>query len=53
MIAWNGVEKWLKNQDIHPYHQVFEVDVHPRVPFGTDISKEVSEARIKVKKVKF
>ena len=53
MIAWNGVEKWLKNQDILPYHQVFDVDVHPRVPFGTDISKEVSEARIKVKKVKF
>ena len=53
MIAWNGVEKWFKNQDIVPYHQVFQVGVHPRVPFGNDISDQVKEANIKVKTLDF
>ena len=53
MIAWNGVEKWLKNQDLLPYDQVFQLSVHPRVPFGTDISNQVSEANIKVQKIPF
>ena len=53
MIAWNGVEKWFKNQDIVPYHQVFQVGVHPRVPFGSDISDQVKEENIKVKSLDF
>ena len=55
MIAWNGVEKWCRNdpKDIIPWQKVFDVEVHPRVPFGRDISEEVAKANIKIPKLKF
>ena len=55
MIAWNGVEKWRRNdpKDIVPWQKVFNVQVSPRVPFGKDISDEVTKAHIKIPKIKF
>ena len=53
MIAWNGVEKWQKNKDVIPWNEVFDLDVHPKAPFGKDISQNVYDAQIANRKVKF
>ena len=55
MIAWNGVEKWKRqnSKDWVPWQKVFEVPVNPRVPFGHDISAQVAKANIKLPKIKF
>ena len=53
MIAWNGVEKWRRKKDIVDWKDVFELQVHPRVPFGLDISEKVTAADLKPRKIKF
>lgn len=53
MIAWNGVEKWRKKQDIVPWDQVFQVEVSSRAPFGQDISTEVEACQIPNPKINF
>ena len=60
MIAWNGLERYraaqpgsgnlaLQSSAIYPPDRVFEITTASKVPFGTDISKEVTEAHIKCK----
>ena len=55
MIAWNGVKKWHRQnpKDFVPWQKVFDVEVHPRVSFGQDISAKVAKAHIKLPKIKF
>ncbi|XP_059080350.1 tRNA N6-adenosine threonylcarbamoyltransferase, mitochondrial-like [Tigriopus californicus] len=52
MIAWNGLEKYRKTVDIIQPEQVMELDVSPRVSFGTDISEQVTNRNIKCKWIK-
>lgn len=60
MIAWNGLERYraaqpgsgnlaLQSSAIYPPDRVFEITTASKVPFGIDISKEVTEAHIKCK----
>ncbi|KAF6204361.1 hypothetical protein GE061_002702 [Apolygus lucorum] len=41
MIAWNAVEKWKANLDIHPYNALGSIDIESKCPLGEDISAEV------------
>jgi hypothetical protein len=53
MIAWNGVEKWNHQKlDIIPWQKVFDLEIHPRVPFGQDISDQVASANIKCENIR-
>ena len=53
MIAWNGVEKWNNNADLIPWNRVFDVDVHPRVPFGLNMTQDVINAHIPHRRINF
>ncbi len=52
MIGWNGYEKWQRQKEIVPWQDVFDVDIHPRSPFGTDLCEEVNRAQIRCSWVK-
>ncbi|KAJ7345540.1 hypothetical protein JRQ81_001490 [Phrynocephalus forsythii] len=46
MIAWNGIEKLRAGLDV--LHNVEDMRYEPKAPLGIDISKQVTEASIKV-----
>ncbi|CAH6791603.1 Osgepl1 [Phodopus roborovskii] len=50
MIAWNGIERLRAGLGI--LHDVKDIRYEPKCPLGVDISKEVSDAAIKVPQLK-
>ncbi|KAF6204362.1 hypothetical protein GE061_002703, partial [Apolygus lucorum] len=47
MIAWNAVEKWKANLDIHPYNALGSIDIESKCPLGEDISAEVMKSGLR------
>ncbi|CAH1993906.1 unnamed protein product [Acanthoscelides obtectus] len=50
MIAWNGVEKWRENIDIHTNFD--HIDIEKTAPLGTSIIEDVERERISCRWVK-
>lgn len=49
MIAWNGMERWLENEDTYRNIILDDVDVVPKARLGTNSIKNVSSANIRCK----
>lgn len=47
MIAWNGLEKFRRGKEVVRPEDAKGIQLHPRAPFGVDISARVEEANIK------
>lgn len=52
MIAWNGVEQWLANEESIRSMDIDEIVSFPRCQLGQNVTKEVEEASIGCKWVK-
>ncbi|KAG9355588.1 hypothetical protein JZ751_000426 [Albula glossodonta] len=50
MVAWNGVEKLREGRGIMTHKDPIRYE--PRAPFGTDISRQVKEAKIRLPTLK-
>lgn len=52
MIAWNGMERWLEDEDIYRNVVLDEMMLEPKCPLGTSLVSEVANANLKCKWVK-
>ncbi|KAL4635616.1 putative tRNA N6-adenosine threonylcarbamoyltransferase, mitochondrial isoform X1 [Arapaima gigas] len=50
MIAWNGIERLRERKGIMKHNE--HISYEPKAPFGTDITKQVKEAAIKLPRMK-
>lgn len=49
MIAWNGVERWLENEEQYRRLDIDEVETHPKCALGVNVSRQVEHASIACK----
>lgn len=53
MIAWNGVEKWIRDIDvIKNSNEIEKIEIENMAPLGENWIKKVEEANLKCKWVK-
>lgn len=49
MIAWNGVEQWLANEQRYRSMDIDAVETHPKCALGVNVIRQVEEASIACK----